>query len=374
MSKKTMKAALYYAPGDIRIEEVPYPKCTPDGAILKVGACGVCTVMDVDAWIKWSMGGQGVGLARGHEWSGQIVELGSNVKDFKVGQKVFQNPVFRPCFRCNYCFEKDYWRCINWREGMAHRAIHGGFAEYIAIPFVTNESMAILPDSMNWLDLAMIEPVYLGVGLAQKAKDGEVAFINGLELMGLATIAKMKERDVKVIAAGYSKKLLEAAEDAGADLVINSVEQDAAKVIMKETKGKGVDLAFVIDTRPIALFECMTSVRRSGNIWLTGYYYSPFRVNPKFGPNSGEMTTWIGPGAGHTEPTVGFDPNLFHMQIAWGSLGPRVPRWHEAAKLIQSGKISAKKHVTTVLPLDKTKEAFDLTATSHDEIKVMVEM
>jgi len=51
-----------------------------------------------------------------------------------------------------------------------------------------------------------------------------------------------------------------------------------------------------------------------------------------------------------------------------------VPRWHEAAELIQSGLITAKKHVTKVLPLSKTKEAFDLTADDHDQIKVVVEM
>ena len=59
-----MKAALYYAPGDIRIEEVPIPKCTPEGAVVKVGACGVCSVMDVDAWIRWQREGKGVGMAR----------------------------------------------------------------------------------------------------------------------------------------------------------------------------------------------------------------------------------------------------------------------------------------------------------------------
>jgi L-iditol 2-dehydrogenase len=371
---KKMKAAVYYAPGDIRLEEVPYPKCPPEGAIVKIGACGVCNIMDVDAWIKWSVGGQGVGLARGHEWSGEIAELGSEVKDFKVGDKVFQNPVFRPCYRCNYCIEKDYWRCVNWRDGMAHRAIHGGFAEYIAIPFVTSESMAVLPDSLDWLDLAMIEPVYLGVGLAKKAKPGDVVLIIGEELVGLATTAKMKERGVKVIASDISQKHLDAAKEVGADVVVNSIEEDVVRVVMKETNGRGVDVVIVIDPRPDAVVQAFSSTRRSGSIWLAAFYYSPFKVNPAIGKSSGELTTWIGPGQGYTEPSIGFDPNLVHMQIAWGSLGPRVPRWHEAAELIQSGIISAKKHVTSVFPLEKTKEAFDLTAESHDEIKVVVEM
>ena len=86
------------------------------------------------------------------------------------------------------------------------------------------------------------------------------------------------------------------------------------------------------------------------------------------------MTSWFGPGAGFTDPTIGFDPSLLHMQIAWGTLGPRVPRLLEAVKLIESGKITAEKHITQVLPLEKTKEAFDLATDSHDEIKVVVEI
>jgi D-arabinose 1-dehydrogenase-like Zn-dependent alcohol dehydrogenase len=61
-----MKAALYFAPGDIRVEEVPDQKCLPEGVIVKVGACGVCTVMDVDAWIRWAREGEGTGLSIGH--------------------------------------------------------------------------------------------------------------------------------------------------------------------------------------------------------------------------------------------------------------------------------------------------------------------
>jgi threonine dehydrogenase-like Zn-dependent dehydrogenase len=369
-----MKAAIYYAPGDIRYEDVPDPKCLPEGVIVKVGACGVCTVMDVDAWIRWARGGEGTGKARGHEWSGEIVEVGSRVRGFKVGDKIFQNPVFKPCYRCNYCFEGDYWRCINWTEGLAQRAIHGGFAEYVAIPFVTHESAAKMPDELSWADLSMIEPLYLAIGLARKADPGETALVIGQELMGLGTVAKMKERNVRVLTSDVSKKRLKAAEEIGADVIIDSIDEDVVRTVMKETKGKGVDVVIVNDTRPAALMQAMSCVRRAGCIWLAGYYYSPFKVRAEIGPSENKMTAWQGPGQGHTDPSIGFDPSLMHMQVAWGTLGPRVERWLEAAKLIQSGKITAKKHVTSSFPLEKTKEAFDLATDDHDQIKVIVEM
>ena len=179
---------------------------------------------------------------------------------------------------------------------------------------------------------------------------------------------------MKVITADVSKKRLEAAGEVGADVLIDSINEDVVSAVMKETKGKGADVVIIIDTRPAALIQAISCVRRAGNIWLAGFYYSPFKVNPAIGPSEGSMTTWIGPGAGYTEPSIGFDPALMHMQIAWGTLGPRVQRWLEAAELLESGKITAEKHVTSVFPLEKTKEAFDLTAESHDEIKVVVEM
>jgi threonine dehydrogenase-like Zn-dependent dehydrogenase len=369
-----MKAAIYYAPGDIRYEDVPDPKCLPEGVVVKIHSCGVCHVMDVDAWVRWQRGGEGPGLARGHEWAGEIVEVGSRVKGFKVGDRIFQNPVFKPCHRCNYCIEEDYWKCINWTEGMAQRAIHGGFAEYVSIPFVTNESAAIMPKDLSWIDLSMIEPLYLAIGLSRKADAGETALVYGQELMGVGVVAKMKERGVKVIAVDVSDKRLKAAEQVGADVTINCIEQDVVRTVMKETKGKGVDVVVLIDTRPQGLMDAMACVKRAGCIWLAGFYYSPFKVRADIGPSEGKQATWIGPGQSNHDPSVGFDPSLLHMQIAWGSLGPRVPRWLEAAELLQSGVITAEKFVTKILPLSKTKEGFDLTTDDHDQIKVVIEV
>lgn len=257
---------------------------------------------------------------------------------------------------------------------MAQKPIHGGFAEYIWIPFITNESAAKMPNHLSWLDLAMIEPLSLAMGLARKAKAGETAVVIGQELMGLGTIAKLKERNVKVITSDVSKMYLKAAEEVGADVVIDSINEDVLSVVMKETKGRGADVVFVIDARPIALIRAIGAVRRAGTIWLAGAYYSPFKVRADVGPSEDAMRSWIGPGAGYTDPSIGFDPALLHMQTAWATLGSRVPRWLEAAALIQSGTITAKKHVTAVFPLERTKEAFDLARDDHDQIKVVVEM
>ncbi|MEM0488168.1 MAG: alcohol dehydrogenase catalytic domain-containing protein [candidate division WOR-3 bacterium] len=369
-----MRAAVYYGPGDIRVEEVDKPRVTPDGVLLRVRACGVCNVMDVDAWIRWPTGGLGVGKVRGHEWAGEIVEVGSRVKDFKVGDRIFQNPVFRPCYRCEYCRVGDYWRCINWREGLAQYGIHGGFAEYLLIPFVTKESAAKMPDDLSFRDLALVEPVYLGIGLARKVKPGESVLVLGQEVMGLAVVATLKKQGAgKIITADVSERRRKASEEFAPDLVIDPIEEDVVRTVMKATRGQGVDVVIVIDSRPATLLEAIGSVKRAGVIWLAAYYYSPFRVSSDIKKDP-VYTRWIGPEASYTEAPVSFDPALLTMQCAWSTLGPRVPRWLEAAEMIRSGVICAEKHVTHIFSLEEIKIAFDTAAYSEDAIKVLVEI
>ena len=82
-----MKAAIYYGPGDIRIEDIPKPQAGPLGAVVKIEAAGVCEIMDGAAWQKRGFKPTELGMARGHEWSGEIVELGSQVTGFELGDR-----------------------------------------------------------------------------------------------------------------------------------------------------------------------------------------------------------------------------------------------------------------------------------------------
>ena len=110
-----MKAAIYYGPGDIRLQDIELPHANPEGVVVKVMACGVCDILDLPVWKNWPEGGQGIGLARGHEFSGEIVEVGSQVTDFKVGDRIFTEPVYRPCYRCEACRTKGLLALYSWR-------------------------------------------------------------------------------------------------------------------------------------------------------------------------------------------------------------------------------------------------------------------
>jgi L-iditol 2-dehydrogenase len=366
-----MKIAIYYGPYDIRIEERPKPVCPPEGVVCKVGAVGVCDIMDLTAWIGWPPEPREVGWARGHEWSAQIVEVGEKVIGYEVGDNVFGCPVFHPCHKCNACRVGEYWRCINWRDGMMQKALHGAMAEYIVMPFINKESAAKLPKDLSMKDLALVEPTYLGIGLAGKGKPGDTIAIVGLDMMSFVAIHQLKElsKVAKIIVSDVSNFRLEKAKGMGADVCINSIDQDFVAAVMKETSGRGADVTILADNRPVAFTQAFNSTRRQGNVWLGTWMYTPWTTKTAAGGNQ-----WIGPGVAYPEIPITFDPTMLNIFTAWGTLGPRAPRWVEAGQLIKRGVVTADKFVTSVFPLDKVKDAFRTLETDQNQIKVMIEM
>ncbi len=362
-----MKAAIYYGPGDIRLEERPKPEPGVDGAVVKVKACGVCGFVDLDAWERPDT--MGVGRARGHEWSGEIVEVGANVTDFKVGDRIYIEPIFKPCYRCEACLQKDYWRCSNPMQG---GPLDGAFAEYLWLPFLPRDGAMKLPETLSFRDLALIEPLGLAVGMAQKAKPGDVVVVLGQHLVGLGITAYLKKMGVaKIITGSVSKKHLKASEEVGADIAVDCTNKDIVKVVMQETGGRGADQVMLTDPRPAALLEAIGSVRRTGIVWGTHYGF-PIRLGGSLGvaPRYAIGMDYHGP----VEPPISFDPAFLYMRIAWGTLGLRAPRFQEAIALMESGVIAAEKYVTHIFPLDKTKEAFDKAMDFNECIEVMVEL
>jgi threonine dehydrogenase-like Zn-dependent dehydrogenase len=366
-----MKAAVYYGPGDIRLQEIERPEVNPEGAILKVKACGVCNLLDAAWWKSWPENGQGIGLVRGHEWSGDLVEVGSEVTDFKVGDRIFIEPVFRPCYHCEACRLKDYWRCIHWVDNEAGRAINGAFAEYLAIPFLTKLNAIKLPDTLSYHDLALIEPLALGAGMARRAEADKVVVVLGQDTVGLGTVALLKKRGVpRVIASDISKKRIEASEEAGADIVVDALNKDIVQLVMQETRGVGADTVIQCDERPTAIFQAMNMVKHRGKIWTTGGF---LRINPSLIPPQVTNVFRMPPEAGAiTDSAISLDHGMASMASGFG-YGQRLSRFQEVVDLMLSGKCTADKLVSHVFPLDKITEAFEIGMDYHESIKVLVE-
>ena len=152
-------------------------------------------------------------------------------------------------------------------------------------------------------------------------------------------------------------------------MLVDAIEQDVVRTVMKETKGEGVDMVIVNDTGP-ALLGLHRSVRRAGCVWLAGYYYSPFKVRADVGPSEGAVASWIGPGVGHIDPSM---ESSFPASYAdcLGKPGTEGVPLVGAAELIQAGKWLPRS-TSPRSSSSKTAEGFALTTDDHDQIKVVI--
>jgi L-iditol 2-dehydrogenase len=353
-----MKAAIYYGPGDIKVEEIERPEAGDEGMVMRVEACGVCNFIDIPRY-KRKQGDHATGIALGHEFAGEVVQIGSRVTAAKLGDRI-TGLSYRPCHRCKSCLAGDYAHCSNFAQGTAGSWINGGFAEYLWFPFVSEDNIIKLPDSMSYRDAAFIEPVTVGVGLAGKAKDGDVVVYLGQELMGLATVAHLKARGAKVIVGDISAKRLQKAQEVGADIVVNESHEDIYKVVMDITSGVGADVVIETAGRPETFLESIDLVRQHGTIWIAAVYDGPFMFDPS-------LQRLDRPRSNLTQK------NGISIRNPWLTLEDRTTRRKQAIELISSGKITAAKYADHIYPLDKTKEAFEAAMDPNEAIKVIVE-
>jgi threonine dehydrogenase-like Zn-dependent dehydrogenase len=368
-----MKAAVYYGPGDIRIEEMERPKPGKEGMLVKVGACGICELIDMPHY-KMDFPLKDVPahynkdlppnrpIVLGHEFSGEVVEVGSEVTVAKPGDKVY-GILYEPCGICPCCQAGNPDEC-KYIDG-GGRTINGAMAEYALFPKVTLDSykedkLVKIPDNMSYRNGALIEVLVLSFGLSKKVNDSDTVVVFGQDLMGLGITAHLKKREVaKVITCDVSKKRLEASKEMGADVVVDALNENILDVVLEETKDKGADIVLETSCRSESLQQAVTAVRPFGKIWLaTSYTKGPF-----FDP------TWQGPGMVSMNLTMKMGISI---HCAWGTLGPWMPRMHEAIEMIQSGLITADKYAT-FFPLDKAKEAFETANDPHKSIKVIIE-
>src|SRR5512136_2300958 len=131
-----MKAVRAHGPGDLRYEEIPTPPVGPDEALVRIRAAGICgtdlEIADGTA-VHIRSGRARLPFIPGHEWAGEIVEVGRDVQGFAVGDRV-TGECSVGCRTCRYCLKGWYNQCLSLTEtGILNR--DGGFAEYISFPW-----------------------------------------------------------------------------------------------------------------------------------------------------------------------------------------------------------------------------------------------
>ena len=273
MNKNTMKAITVYGPNDARMETVEKPVATNDFILIKVKRTGICATdqsiyTGESSFVK---NGEIVYPCRfGHEYAGVIESVGDNVKNFKVGDRVYTDN-FVSCGKCDACKNGDYMACKETKSVGTVNCYDGCYAEYMLMP---ERHVFNLPNELSMDEGALIEPASIAYdafkGVTLTKNDTVVVYGTGAIGLISAWLAKYYGAG-KVILVGRSPDKLEVALKVGADVVINNRNENASKKI-KELSGGGASLIVETSGSVSALNDAVTALKRYGRISIVSFY------------------------------------------------------------------------------------------------------
>ena len=339
-----MKAAMYYSNSDVRLEDVPQPGISPDEALLKVEASGICG-SDVMEWYRRDK----VPLVLGHEVAGRLTQVGARVKGFKINDRIVATHHV-PCGRCAYCRDGHSTVCDLLRSTHFYP---GGFSEYVRLPAVNLKSGTLkIPRRLTFAEASFAEPlgcVLRGQRLAGMKKGRRVLVI-GSGISGLLHVKCARYRGAEWIAAtDVDPYRLKMAKKFGADRAFNAKE-DVPLSVKKNNRGRLADLVILCSGAPAAVEQGLRSVDRGGTVLIF-----TAAAKDSFLPLSTNDIFW------RTEVKI------------LSSYAASPDDLKEALKLIAAKEIVVKDMITHRLPLEKIQEGFDLVVHPRNSIKVVIE-
>ena len=237
-----MLAARLYGANDLRLEEIPTPKIADDEVLVKVKKAALCGT-DLRMYKNGAAAATPEKpLIIGHEFSGDIAEVGKNVQEWKVGQRVFLAPNIG-CGHCDFCVAGNSHLCDDLQAlGVTE---NGAFAEYIRIPAeaLVHGNLMKLGESISYEEAAVNEAlscVYNGF-LHYGVNVGDVVMIIGAGPIGVMHAMLAKLAGAKVLLNDVSKERLDLCAKIDEDFV--AVESEGLKDrVMEITKGKGLNV------------------------------------------------------------------------------------------------------------------------------------
>lgn len=323
-----MKRAVLYDPEDLRIEEWEIPEIDEDEILIKNRISTTCGT-DVKIYKR------GYPLLTpphvfGHEFSGDVIRVGKNIKKFKIGDRVAVHNT-APCNICYYCKHGQQSMC----ENLVFN--RGAYAEYVKVPArIVQQNMFKLKDGMSYKTASLMEPLSCVVyGIEQTPiHQGDIVIVNGAGPIGLMFIRLAVLRGAKVIASDLSDFRLQTAAKLGAEIILNASDiEDIPGEIKSLTEYRGADVV-IEATGLITVWETsIQMVRKGGFVLLFG------------GTKSGA--------------SLQIDANLMHYsQITIKGVFHTTPLCVETAfRLLEMGTFDEDDFIQNVYPLDRLEEA-----------------
>lgn len=342
-----MRAAVFEGPQNIVVQDVPDPTCGPDDIIIRTHSCGICG-SDLRNY-KTGLKGNVKRQVMGHEFTGEVVEVGRNVTRYAVGDPIAAAPDVS-CGQCYYCRRGLVNLCVSHRMLGTHWP--GGFAEYVHFPPEVLERGMVhhVPDGLDLENAALSEPAS-SVLAAQERNNvslGDVVLIIGDGPIGCLHVDVARARGAsKIVMVGLNR--LKEAKRFEPDLLVDAGTEDPVAVVREFTGGLGADIA--ICATPVARTQeqAVQSVRKRGIVVLFG-------------------------GLPKTDPMTSLNSNTIHYDeiTVTGAFSYPATIHQKALQVIADGKIDPQKYFTRKIPLDDITDGFRSAAAGED-LKVLVQ-
>jgi L-iditol 2-dehydrogenase len=333
-----MKAAVFYGPGDIRLEEILVPEIGDDDILVKVEASAIC---GTDLRI-YKSGHPAVHPPQimGHEIAGTIAKIGKNVEKFKVGDRVAIDPIVS-CGWCYYCRRGITNLCSTFKKTIEAFGYYypGGFAEYMAIPgkAILRGNLIPVPERMSLDEAAIAEPMACALNglLLSRVGAGDTVLVIGAGPIGSIHVCLSKILGAtKVILSEVSDSRLDRAKAMDiADYYINPDKEDLKEFLARVTDGIGPDVIMIAAPSKASQEQAVQLAANQGRICFFG-------------------------GLPKNDYTACLDSNLIHYKEIFihGSSGATTDQIKICIDLMGGKRIDGKKFITGTCRLDEIPE------------------
>jgi threonine dehydrogenase-like Zn-dependent dehydrogenase len=260
-----MRAAYIQKPMSMVFTDVDEPQITKANELkIKVKVTGICG-SEIHAY-RGTHSYRIPPVVSGHEFAGEVVEIGSGVTKYSVGARVTVEPQYG-CGECAYCRKGQYNVCKN-KVVLGSNKWSGSFGEYVIAP---ERAVIPLPDNITYEQGALIEPLAVGLHIVRKSKlaIGQTVAIIGAGTIGLSVLISAKMAGAQnIIISDIVEYNLQVAKELGATYCINSTKEDIVKMYNDYSADTGIDVVFIAVNAISAFQTALDIVSPRGTIGI----------------------------------------------------------------------------------------------------------
>lgn len=333
-----MKALVKYASGsgNLEIRNVPEPVPGPGQVKIEVKAAGICG-SDIHIYHSDIAIPVKPPVIIGHEFSGEIAEVGEGVTQWKPGDRVTSETAFSFCGVCELC-RSGFYNLCNERKTLGYW-YNGAFAKYTVVP---EQRLHRLADHVDFVTGAMMEPLACITHAALELttiKAGDLVLISGPGPIGLMALQLARAEGAVVVVSGtdVDTDRLKMAAELGADHTVNIIETDLQRFIRELTGGRGADVVLECSGSGKAADSALNIVRKQGQYTQIGLLGKPAMID--------------------------FDKVCYREIKVTGSLGSVWSSWNKAIQMVEQGKVKMLSLVSHQMPITQWQKAFELFET-----------